>query len=363
MIILLWIIVLFAIIQSIIAFVNFIYGLKSIGTAQEFEGLISVLIPARNEASNIGNLLSDLLVQNHKSLEIIVFDDQSDDDTAIIVTEFSSSDTRIKLIQSSGLPEGWLGKNFACHQLSKAATGDYFLFLDADVRIEKDVIGTIASKAAAERLSLISIFPRQVMKSLGEWITVPLMNHILLTLLPLPLVKRSHFSSLAAANGQFMFIKGIEYQFLSPHQTLRREKVEDIAMARLFKEEHLKIECMASVPGVSCRMYDNSASAIQGFSKNILHFFGNNLILAISFWIISLPAVLFAFWSGNLEVIILLSIAILIMRSLTSAASHQNAIFNLLLFIPQLIMLFVIIITSVFNHYTKSFQWKGRNIS
>ena len=99
------------------------------------EELVSVLIPARNEENNIGNILTDLINQDHRNIEVIVFNDQSEDRTAEIVREFARIDNRIRLIESDGLPEGWLGKNYACHKLSQSATGKYLLFLDADVRV------------------------------------------------------------------------------------------------------------------------------------------------------------------------------------------------------------------------------------
>ena len=73
-------------------------------------------------------------------MEIFVFDDQSTDNTAKIVKECAQSDTRVKLLQSGGLPKGWLGKNYACYQLAQQAKGSYYLFIDADVRLKGNII-------------------------------------------------------------------------------------------------------------------------------------------------------------------------------------------------------------------------------
>jgi cellulose synthase/poly-beta-1,6-N-acetylglucosamine synthase-like glycosyltransferase len=146
----------------------------------DFNHLVSVLIPARNEEKNIAKLLNDLLDHDYKNIEILVFNDQSTDKTAEIVTGFSQKDSRVKLINSDGLPEGWLGKNHACHSLSKLAKGKYLLFLDSDVRIGNGIIRQTCTFSDKHKLGLLSIFPRQIMVSAGEKAAVPLMHFILL---------------------------------------------------------------------------------------------------------------------------------------------------------------------------------------
>lgn len=347
----------------IISIVNYIYGMIEYPLVEKIENLVSVLIPARNEEKNIANIINDIRSQFHRNLEIIIFDDQSNDNTLKIVEKLQKEDSRIKLISSTGLPEGWLGKNYACDQLAKEAKGDYFLFLDADVRIDREAIGTMVAKAKHENLSLLSIFPMQIMKSFGEWLIVPTMNHILLTLLLLPLVNKTHFRSLSAANGQFMLFRDIDYELIRPHQQLKNEKVEDIAISRLFKGDGKKVECLASVPSVKCKMYENGMDAIQGFSKNVIHFFGRSYIVAITYWFISFFGVILTLFFGSFDQLILLITAIIISRTMTSVTSHQNTIFNLGLHFLQTLALGIIIFSSIINHKNKSFQWKGRTIS
>src|SRR5512140_362775 len=114
----------FTALQLLTSLVNLLFLEKPAKRFLQNYSLVSVLIPARNEEENIRNILQDLLLQDYKNIEIIVFDDQSEDTTADIVKEFERKDPRITLISSHALPEGWLGKNFACHNLSQAAKGD-----------------------------------------------------------------------------------------------------------------------------------------------------------------------------------------------------------------------------------------------
>jgi chlorobactene glucosyltransferase len=81
--------------------------------------LVSVLIPARNEENTIGRLLSDLQGQTYQNLEVIVYNDQSTDKTLQVINEHSLKDRRVRAINGISLPEGWIGKNHACHCLAQ----------------------------------------------------------------------------------------------------------------------------------------------------------------------------------------------------------------------------------------------------
>ncbi|MHB1253047.1 MAG: glycosyltransferase family 2 protein, partial [Candidatus Humimicrobiaceae bacterium] len=94
--------------------------------------LVSVLIPARNEEKNIRRILNSMIKQDYPNLEILVLDDGSTDETSQIVEKFAEKDSRVRLIKGGPLPKGWKGKCYACHQLSKVAKGEYFVFTDAD---------------------------------------------------------------------------------------------------------------------------------------------------------------------------------------------------------------------------------------
>ncbi|MBK6284442.1 MAG: glycosyltransferase family 2 protein [Draconibacterium sp.] len=325
--------------------------------------LVSVLIPARNEENNIGNLLSDLQKQDYTNIEIIVFNDQSTDKTAGIVNSYTESDKRIKLINSKGLPDGWLGKNHACFTLAKQATGKYFLFLDADVKIGNNIIQQTTLFAQKNKLGLLSIFPMQIMKTLGEDITVPNMNVILLSLLPLILVRKTNFTSIAAANGQFMLFQSEIYRKFQPHEKMRTSKVEDIKIARYFKKSKIKVACLTGNSSITCHMYNGFSEAIYGFSKNVIQFFGGSFVIAILFWLVTslgFIAVLFSF--STLLFLLYLSVVGLT-RIFISIVSKQSVFRNLLLAIPQQITMGIFILQAIVNSFKKQYTWKERNIS
>jgi chlorobactene glucosyltransferase len=116
--------------------------------------LVSILIPARNEAPVIAQCLRSILNQTHTQLEILVLNDNSTDDTAAIVK--SIGDERIQLINGAPLPDGWSGKNWACHQLTQRATADVFLFIDADTTLEPSAVSSTLTTLESHNAGLVS---------------------------------------------------------------------------------------------------------------------------------------------------------------------------------------------------------------
>ena len=352
----------FALLQFVVATVNLIFLQRYPKNEHPFSGLVSVLIPARNEEKNIGVLLQELSNQEYVNIEILVYNDQSQDRTVEIVEEFSKTDKRIKIINGKELPKGWLGKNNACHQLAKNATGEYFLFLDADVRVRTPIIQNTTKLAEKHNLGLLSIFPMQKMESVGEQLTVPNMNYILLTLLPLILVRITGYPSLAAANGQFMLFNARIYKQLFPHQKMKTSKVEDIEIARFYKNNNINVACLVGNPSITCRMYTGFKQAVYGFSKNAIQFFGGSFILAILFWLITtfgFIVILLQFPAGLFAAYLVLQ---LLTRGFVSAASRQSIWRNLLMAIPQQIIIGLFIFQALVNVFKKQYTWKDRKI-
>lgn len=363
MILLAYLILIFSALQLVVALINILIE-KNLPEAEILnEELVSVLIPARNEEKNIGNILNDLINQDYCNIEIIVFNDQSEDETAEAANLIAFRDKRISLISSEGLPEGWLGKNFACHSLSGHARGEYLLFLDADVRIGNRVINNSVSFSKKHRTGLVSLFPKQIIASSGEWITVPIMNYILLSLLPLVLVRKLRNPSLAAANGQFMFFNTGLYRSVEPHKMLKNNKVEDISTACLLKKRGITTACLLGDDNITCRMYNGFHEAVNGFSKNVIRFFGGSFILALIFWLVTTFGFLPVLYTLPSFLLIAYLATFLLTRIIISAASRQNIISNVFYLIPQQLVLGIFIYKSFIYKHFKEHKWKGRNIS
>ena len=239
---------------------------------------VSVLIPARNEEENLLSTLESLLGLDYPNLEVIVLDDNSSDGTYRIARDFASTDDRFEIVRGRPLPEGWLGKNWACNQLAHAASGEYLLFIDADVTLETGAIEAGLVEMEAHSLSLLSVFPDQIMVSQGEKLVVPVMHYLLLSLLPLKMVTASKNPAFAAANGQYMLFRAADYYQNPWHERVKTEIVEDIEIMKQVKKSGLKGRVLLGNRLVKCRMYHNFDQGWKGFSKNLLAGFNHSII-------------------------------------------------------------------------------------
>lgn len=328
--------------------------------------LVSVLIPSRNEEKNIAECIDSVISQTYKNFELLILDDESTDTTATTISKKISSghlSDRVKLISGKPLPHSWLGKNWACHQLSQEAKGDIFLFIDADVRLSEGVIESCLCLKEKYNMEMITSFPTQKIKSLGEWLIVPLMNFLLLTFLPLKKIYSSANKSFVAANGQFLFITNEVYTKIGGHKAFKEKVVEDMEIARGIKKSGLKLMTLLGDDYISCRMYEGFDKAFNGFSKNFFPGFNTSqlifsLLLILIFFVYLLPFLLI-FVNYNFFLIVLI---ILTGRLFISITSRQNFFINVILHPLQMIVMIAIGVNSVYRTKTKKLEWKGRSI-
>lgn len=230
--------------------------------------MVSILIPARNEAVNIRACLDAVLASRGVAVEVIVADDGSEDGTAEIVAGIAARDPRVRLIQAPPLPQGWTGKVHACQRLSEAARGSHLLFIDADVRLESGAAAAMAWHARAHGIAMVSGVPRQVMHTLGEGLTVPGINLLLLGYLPGGGRAESRRPDMAAACGQLILCEAAAYRAVGGHESVRNVLHDGLQLARVFRARDFRTEVVDGAPLATCRMYQGFGSAWAGFVKN-----------------------------------------------------------------------------------------------
>lgn len=251
---------------------NVILNLKSLGkpnaaSISHATPLISILIPARNEETNIGTCLKSLCRQDYPNFEILVVDDNSTDSTAAIVEAIAARDNRVQLIRGQPLPRGWTGKSFACYQLALKARGDWFLFTDADTVHEPHMLRVILSSAMQSGGTLLSGFPRQQTVSTAEQIAVPLLYFILLSWVPFWLLQRSHQPRPTLAIGQFMFFQADAYWAIGGHERVKSKIIEDLWFGIEITRHGMRQIALDLSTVVSTRMYRRIGDMWEGFLK------------------------------------------------------------------------------------------------
>jgi Glycosyltransferases, probably involved in cell wall biogenesis len=241
--------------------------------------LVSVLIPARNEESNIRRILNSMIKQDYPNLEILVLDDNSTDATVQIVEKIMEKDSRIRLIKGASLPAGWKGKCFACHQLSKIAKGSYFVFTDADtLHYPNSISGSLAA-LLKNNLDVTSIYPRQIAVTFSERMTVRFINLAILSFMPLILVKHTKGPFFSTAIGQFLLFKREAYEKTGGFESVKDEILEDINISKQVKRCGLKIMVYDGSDSIFCRMFTNLADVVKGFTRFIYAAFDCNFLM------------------------------------------------------------------------------------
>jgi GT2 family glycosyltransferase len=243
--------------------------------------LISVLVPARNEAKNIDALMRCLAAQDENlNLEILVADDDSLDETAQLIKRWVSRaeiNRPVRLIEiTEPLPRGWLGKTWACHTLATEAKGSVLIFLDADVRLSPNAIAQAVEMLRASHLSLLSPYPKQVTSSGLARLIQPLLQWSWLTFLPLNYSEKPRTSVLlAAANGQFLVCDANAYRAVRGHAAVAGEVIDDVELARAFKSHGFQVGMADGASMASCQMYETNDELIEGYSKSLWRAFGS----------------------------------------------------------------------------------------
>ena len=229
--------------------------------------LVSVIVPARNEAATIRTLLSSLLATRYHPVEIVVVDDRSTDDTAAVVS--TVSDPRLRLIRGDELPQGWYGKPWACYQGFRAAQGSLLLFTDADTHHHPELLGRAVGALSQEGAGLVTVSPLQRCVTFWERVVMPQIWFLLAIRYHPPAVNRGRRERDVIANGQFILTTRQAYEAAGTHKVVSHEVAEDLALAQAYLRRGLKLHFAFAERLMETRMYQNLAQLIEGWSKNI----------------------------------------------------------------------------------------------
>ena len=231
--------------------------------------LVSVLLPARNEEDRIGQCLKALDAQNYTNLEIIVLDDRSNDETVKVVKSFVQGNSGIKLIHGTEPPHGWIGKLWACHQLSLKATGDFLLFMDSDTILSPDTISAAVRNSIKADADLFTTIPQRMAKNLSERLMYPFIDWSLFCWIPLKLAQRTQSSLLSAGFGQFMLFKTSAYRLIGGHEIINDDPLDDFNLARLARKKKLKVELCQGTHCVKVLPYRSNVEAVNSISRSV----------------------------------------------------------------------------------------------
>ncbi len=244
---------------------------------------VSILVPARNEQRSIEMCIRSLSLQDYPDFEVIVLNDSSTDATGPILEFLAEELPNVRCISGSALPEGWVGKSWACWQLSKEATGEVFIFTDADTLHHANMVSAAVATLQEHNVEFFSAITEQVLGTSGEHIVIPMVLVLYCAYLPNGFITNNPNSSFSAANGQFMCFNRSAYEAVGGHSAVHNSLVEDVFLARKMKQMGYRIALVDGTHFISCRMYTSAREVTDGFSKNFFPGTGFNLWVTTAF--------------------------------------------------------------------------------
>ena len=253
---------------------------------RDLSASVAVLLPVRNEAANIVELVASLKAQTGISdLKFYFLDDGSEDETLELLKREVAGDKRFSLSSGQLLPEGWLGKPWALEQLRSNAKADYIVNIDADVRLAPKAICATINLLIDQKLDFVSPYPKQIAKSFGERMVQPLLQWSWLSTVPLRFAEKSGRPALAVANGQFFAVRESALAAVSGYSASKRAVLDDMELARTLLRNGFKGAVADGSRIATCRMYNSWAEVKAGYGKSLWAAFGSRFgsFIAISF--------------------------------------------------------------------------------
>jgi chlorobactene glucosyltransferase len=260
---------------------------------------VAIVVPARDEASNIERCLHGLLAQDYPTsrLTIVVVDDDSTDNTLAIARSIAFSRPQLTVLRCPPVPARWIGKSWACWAGAAAVSAhtDWLCFVDADVRAEPALVAAAVAAAETGQLDLLSLSPRQLLGSFAERLVMPCGLYLLAFCQDLNKVQGAD-ARLVTATGQFMLVRRSAYEAVGGHAAVSAAVCEDVALALLVKQSGRRVRLKDGGRVLTTRMYSDWSTLWVGVSKNLVEMFGGpgwtiaiamaSVVLAWAAWLV-----------------------------------------------------------------------------
>jgi chlorobactene glucosyltransferase len=330
---------------------------------------VSVLVPARNERDSILQCVGSILAQSHADIEVIVLDDESSDDTFSVVS--SVNDRRLRVLRGAPLPEGWTGKNWACHQLAEAASHSRLLFVDADTVLAPDAVSDALAELDRDGNDLVTFLVAPDSRGAAPDVVLPMVNYALMALFPAWLMNSRRFPRTALALGPFILVTRDAYDAVGGHAGEPASIADDVRLCRAVKRTGRRVRIANGSDLVRTRWYGSVPEMWRGFSKNAFAALEHSAVLAALTLAVLVPLLVAPFLrvadgiaSGDISGEALAQVMLLAAGRLATSISGADPMWSVPLF-PVTVLFWgatlawsVVITTS-----QRSVTWRGRAVA
>lgn len=271
--------------------------------------LVSVIIPACNEADHIEAALTSLLAQDYPQLEFIVIDDRSTDATGEIIDRLAAADSRVRAVHIESLPQGWLGKVHALHEGVRPARGDWYLFSDADIYFEPCAIRHAIGYVLHHRVDHLACLP-EITSDSNFWLDVAIRSFLLLLC---PTIRAAEINREGSRQpvgiGAFNLVAAAAFKRTPGFAWLRMEPADDLGLGVMLKQAGATSRLLNADGEMSVPWYESVGAMIRGLEKNS---FG--------------PSAYYSYWRQAVIVLLLWSLAAVPPASLLMGLYWSDAI-------------------------------------
>lgn len=238
-------------------------------------GLLSIVIPAHNEARVIEESVRGLRRQTRRNFEAIYVLDRCTDRTAELLRAAAEGDPRIRVVENGSCPDDWAGKCNACRIGAELATGEWLLFTDADCRFQPDMLDAMVAIAQARGTALLSAVGRLTFKHGFERILQPVAGAVLFRIFPIDKANRTE-RRWPFANGQFLLFRRDAYLDYGGHELVKDALLEDLAFAWRIHARGGKLGVVDASRRMEVAMYDSARAMRSGWTRIFIESCGRN---------------------------------------------------------------------------------------
>jgi chlorobactene glucosyltransferase len=334
--------------------------------------IVSIILPVRNQANTVSECVASLVGLNYPAKEVIVVDGNSTDGTRDILKSFND---KIKLVDEQPLPQGWVGKNWACDIGQRQAKGDLLLFTDGDSVHSRDSLAKTVNFLQDTKADLVTLAPAAILRSFWEKLLQPPIFWLIMMFVGGKWVNDDNKPRWALGNGQYMLFRREAYDKVGGHYAVRDRISEDYSLGRLIKAKSLRLRMVTASDSLGVRMYSSFPEIWRGWRKNFYSVSGDHPLfraayrLILLFTFLVLPFVAFGYGvylapatplniyllTGGFMTFFLWLGLIILDRSI-----RVNPLYALLLPVAILVYMGIGIDSTVRGALGLGFSWKGR---
>src|SRR5579862_1469924 len=243
---------------------------------------VSIIVPARNEETDIAQCLSSLLDLDYGDYDVIAINDRSTDRTGEIMEELARAHTAagksiLRVTHHRELPSGWLGKTHAMWTGANQATGDWLLFTDADVLFKRDSLRRAVAYVEAERADHLVLFPQMITKTAGESMMIAFFQ-TMFVFGHRPWKVADPKSRDHIGVGAFNLIRRRVYEAVGTYEALRMEVLDDMKLGKVVKNAGFAQHNVFGGDLISLRWARGAMGVVDNLTKN---FFA---VLSFQWW-------------------------------------------------------------------------------